>query len=117
MLKENAFLERKLVGETLMVEILGEIDHHSARPIREEIDRLLYLYRPKEMVLSLARVSFMDSSGLGLLMGRITLAEALSCRVKITNTDQRIKRLLNLAGLKKINNLVIEEAEKGENIS
>lgn len=117
MLKENAFLERKLVGEALCVEILGEIDHHSARPIREEIDRLLYLYRPKEMLLSLARVSFMDSSGLGLLMGRITLAEALGCRVKITNADTRVKRLLNLAGLKKINNLVIEEAEKGESVS
>ena len=117
MLKENAFLQKKIEGEMLSVEILGEIDHHSARPIREEIDRLLYLYRPKEMVLSLARVSFMDSSGLGLLMGRITLAEALSCRVKITNADLRVKRLLNLAGLKRINNLVIEDSGKGENIS
>jgi anti-anti-sigma factor len=59
----------------------------------------------------------MDSSGLGLLMGRITLAEALSCRVKITNADLRVKRLLNLAGLKRINNLVIEDSGKGENIS
>lgn len=117
MLKENAFLTKKIERDTLSVEILGEIDHHSARPIREELDRLLYLYRPKEMVLSLARVSFMDSSGLGLLMGRITLAEALSCRVKITNADTRVKRLLNLAGLKRINNLVIEEVTKGENIS
>ena len=50
-------------------------------------------------------------------MGRITLAEALGCRVKITNADTRVKRLLNLAGLKKINNLVIEEAEKGESVS
>ena len=117
MLKENAFLTKKIESDTLSVEILGEIDHHSARPIREEIDRLLYLYRPKEMVLSLARVSFMDSSGLGLLMGRITLAEALSCRVKITNADVRVKRLLNLAGLRKINNLVIEEENKGDRVS
>ena len=117
MLKENAFLSKKFDGDALTVEILGEIDHHSARPIREEMDRLLYLYRPKELVLSLACVSFMDSSGLGLLMGRITLSEALSCRVKIVGADARIKRLLNLAGLKRINNLVIEEDKKGEAIS
>ena len=86
MLKENAFLSKKIEGDVLTVEILGEIDHHSARPIREEIDRLLYLYRPKEMILSLAHVSFMDSSGLGLLMGRITLAEALSCRCEECGT-------------------------------
>ncbi len=109
MLQESAHLRAEQQEDLLTVQILGEIDHHSARPIREELDKLLYLCRPKKLNLDLENVSFMDSSGLGLLMGRITLAESLCCRVCITNANRRIQRILHLAGLKRINNLVIEE--------
>ncbi len=109
MLKENAYLRARQQDTSLFVEILGEIDHHSARPIREETDKLLYLYRPEELTIDLSAVSFMDSSGLGLLMGRIALADSLSCRVRITGAGKRIRRILNLAGLSRINNLVIDD--------
>lgn len=114
MLKESAYLHSEYEGETLKAEILGEIDHHSARPIREELDRLLYLYRPSHLEISLQHVSFMDSSGLGLLMGRIALAESLACTVSITNVDARVRRILNLCGLKRITGVVIEEKSERE---
>ena len=113
MLKESAYLRAEKEGDSLRIQILGEIDHHSARPIREDIDKMLYLHRPENVILDLESVSFMDSSGLGLLMGRISLAETLSCRVRIVHAGKRIRRILALAGLKRINNLVIEEDKVG----
>lgn len=102
-------------GGCLTVGIVGEVDHHSARPLREEIDRQLYLYRPKEFRLSLARVNFMDSSGLGLILGRLALCRELSCPMRLTDVSERAARLFRMAGLARAEGLCIEEDVKKEN--
>ena len=55
----------------------GEIDHHSARPIREQIDDEAQQSKPQMLLLDFGRVSFMDSSGIGLVMGRFRLMSEL----------------------------------------
>jgi len=60
-------------GDTLNVFLIGEIDHHSARDMRECIDTSVEMIKPKRLVLDFGGVSFMDSSGVGLVMGRYKL--------------------------------------------
>ena len=56
--------------EGLIVRLDGEIDHHSAAEIRENLDNMIAETRPKSLVLELSDIDFMDSSGLGLVLGR-----------------------------------------------
>lgn len=88
-------------GTTLCVTILGEIDHHSAKGIREEIDRALFYHRPHRLTLSLSEVGFMDSSGLGLILGRYTRMCELGGDMVILDPTPQIEKILHLAGLEK----------------
>lgn len=85
-------------GSTMTVSPRGEIDHHSARPLRERIDNELYMNRPSLFILDLSGVNFMDSSGLGLLLGRYQRAAEMGCEMKLTGCSERTKKILELAG-------------------
>lgn len=108
MAKENAYVRAEVMQDVLCTQLLGEIDHHTCRPMREELDRLLYLHRPRTLIIDLRAVSFMDSSGLGLLMGRVTLAESLGTRVTVRSPSQRVRRILELSGITRLSSLVVE---------
>lgn len=86
----------------LIIKITGDIDHHSAKPLREEIDTNLYLYRAKTVIMDLYGVDFMDSSGLGLILGRYTKINDLGGRLIIANPDDNVSRILTLAGTDKL---------------
>ena len=86
----------------LVIKISGDIDHHSAKPLREEIDANLYLYRAKTVIVDLQGVDFMDSSGLGLILGRYTRINDLGGRMIIANPDDSVSRILALAGTDKL---------------
>jgi stage II sporulation protein AA (anti-sigma F factor antagonist) len=88
--------------ELVTVYLTGEIDHHSAGEIREEIDRSLESNRPKQLVMDFKNVGFMDSSGIGLVMGRYKLMQTMGGNVKIINTPNHIKKVMKLAGLDKL---------------
>ena len=77
----------------------GEIDHHNAGPIRNEIDNALEKNHPEELVLDFSEVSFMDSSGIGLVMGRYKLIKELGGRLIIRNAPPAIKKVMKLAGI------------------
>ena len=89
-------------GRTLTVFLEGDIDHHNARAIRSRIDTKVYIQRPDELVLDLSRVSFMDSSGLGLILGRYTKAVELGINFKVANPTPQRKRILDLAGTERL---------------
>lgn len=94
----------------LIIKISGDIDHHSAKPLREEIDTDLYLYRASTVILDLAGVEFMDSSGLGLILGRYTKINDLGGRLIIANPDDSVAKILALAGTDKL--ITIKKAEE-----
>ncbi len=97
----------------LAVSISGEIDHHTARSVRDAIDKGIYLYRPLCVRLDLSRVSFMDSSGLGLILGRVATAEKVGASVELLHVSPRILRILNMAGALRVPGLRLI-TEKGE---
>ena len=81
----------------------GEIDHHTARFMREEIDEQCERTRPKTLELDFKGVSFMDSSGIGLVMGRYRTMQQLGGILSVTNTTSSIGKVMKLAGLEKLN--------------
>lgn len=86
----------------LTVSLNGEIDHHSVREIRVEIDRQIFFHHAKNVVLDLENVTFMDSSGLGLILGRYTRVKENGGSFKVRNPGKSAERVLKLAGTDKI---------------
>ena len=109
MLQETAFIKSKCQNGVLECCILGEVDHHSVRDLREEIDKELFLHRPRLFLLSLEHVTFMDSSGLGLILGRLNVARELICEMRLIRVEGRIRTILRLAGVEKLRGITIEE--------
>jgi len=102
----------------LTVTLSGEIDHHSAKDIREAIDRLLVEAHPKALVLDLSGIDFMDSSGLGLVLGRYRRAKETGTEMYLANTSDRVGKILKMAGVDKLIRTLRKDAEnksKGEN--
>ncbi len=97
---------------TLTVKILGDIDHHNAKAVREEADKIIFGRKPRLILLDLSAVEFMDSSGLGLILGRFNLAEEIGAEFKIIKPAPSVLRILELAGIERI--MKIEEVEKNE---
>ena len=98
-------------GESLVAALVGEIDHHAARPIRERIDSELYLIRPSELCLDFSKVRFMDSSAIALIIGRSELARSIGARVRVTGLSSTQKRLVKISGIERIEGIVIENTE------
>ena len=87
------------VGEVLTVLLAGEIDHHSAVGMRAEIDEAIERHRPAVLMLDFGGVSFMDSSGIGLVMGRYKLMSTFGGKVNVINTPKPLQKVMHLAGL------------------
>ena len=115
MKRVGAGIRTARVGDILRVEILGEIDHHSAATVREQIDEEMYTSRPKEVRLDLSGMRFMDSSGLGLIVGRLVTAKEIGCGVTVTGADARTLRIFEMAGLERMRGLTIEK--RRENVA
>ena len=91
-----------LTDENMTAYLIGEIDHHSARSIREEIDETAQRAHPDELVLDFKDVTFMDSSGIGLVMGRYSLMQELGGKLRVVNQSSHIKKVMKLAGLDRL---------------
>ena len=79
--------------------LLGDIDHHTAREMRKEIDALIEKHHPTLLRLDYSAVQFMDSSGLGLIMGRYRLMRLIGGTVLVCNVPPHLKRLIDLSGI------------------
>lgn len=80
----------------------GEIDHHTASVLRMEIDEAIRTYKPKVLKLDYGDVTFMDSSGVGLVMGRVRTMSPFGGRIIVSNLSPQIYKVMQLAGLEKI---------------
>ncbi len=87
----------------------GEIDHHSAAEMREKIDAAIVEHQPSLLVLDFKNVQFMDSSGIGLVMGRYKAINAVNGELTITNTSPHIRKVLRLAGMERLAKIGAEE--------
>ncbi len=89
-------------GEVVTAFLEGEIDHHSASVMRNEIDAAVEKNMPTMLVLDFRDVSFMDSSGIGLVMGRYKTLKPYGGELHVTNTSPQIGKVMKLAGLDRL---------------
>lgn len=85
--------------EVLTVWLTGEIDHNSASKIRKAIDSKVSATRPKTLELNFAQVSFMDSSGIGLIMGRYRSVGLVGGNLRVTQMPQNLSKIVELSGI------------------
>ena len=95
-------VEINVTGEVVTAYLGGEIDHHTAREMREAIDTAVELNMPTLLVLDFKNVSFMDSSGIGLVMGRYRNLVKTGAQLHIINAPVQINKMLKLAGIEKL---------------
>ena len=86
-------------NDILTVYLNGEIDHNRASDIRTTIDSRINFLRPKKLELDFSRVSFMDSSGIGLIMGRYRAVGLVGGELKIKNIPENLSRIIELSGV------------------
>ena len=95
-------VEIRSSGQTVTAYLSGELDHHSAREMREAIDTAVELNMPGTLVLNFKNISFMDSSGIGLVMGRYRNISKTGGELHITGASPQIYKVMKLAGLERL---------------
>lgn len=89
-------------NRTLIVKIIGDIDHHSSEEIRNKIDKEFNRNNARDIILDFGGVEFMDSSGIGMIIGRYKNTELKGGRVLAVNINRDVERIFDISGLKKI---------------
>ena len=114
-LKKGCGFDLDIRDGCMTVLLYGEIDHHSAVSVRSAIDAKIYELRPSSVVLDLSKIDFMDSSGLGLIMGRYALVQKMGGDFCISRPSERVMKIFSLSGLGKIIKIKNDgEEEKNE---
>ena len=99
-----------IYGEDRLTAVLnGDIDHHSAAEMRIMIDGELERTMPKTLLLDFAEVGFMDSSGIGVIVGRYQKIACFGGRVIAIHASERIKRIILMSGMQRF--IEISETE------
>ena len=102
----------QVTEEGLWVQMPKELDHHVAATLCGRIDGLVEEYRVRELVLDFSETEFMDSSGIGMLIGRSRTMGFRKGRVSATGMSNRIRRLFDAAGLGQL--IAVKEELNGE---
>ena len=97
-------MESKFYGEDklLILKITDEIDECSAQKIRREADYEIKRYMPRKVVFDFDSVTFMDSAGIGLILGRYKFVNILGGKLEVANLTQSVKRIFEMSGLLKL---------------
>lgn len=86
-------------GELLTITLSGELDHHNAASLRQSIDALLADRSIRELVFDMRAVTFMDSSGIGIVLGRYRLMTERGGKLSIRGANKYVERMIKMAGL------------------
>ena len=86
----------------LRIRLQGEIDHNGCSEVRSRIDRVLEAEQPASLLLNLSAVTFCDSSGLGLVMGRLRKCEQMGISMTVEEPSEAVRKILRIAGMDKM---------------
>lgn len=92
----------KVIDDYLCVKLPEEIDHHKSAYISEIADRLILAKQVSNVVFDFEDTRFMDSSGIGVIMGRYRKISCFGGKVFAIHADRQIKRILTMSGLTRI---------------
>lgn len=89
-------------GDVLILRLKGDLDDLSVTDLRSRISRYIDDYKIKHLVINMEKLDFMDSSGIGFIIGRFHQLKRMDGDVVICNVNHKIERIINLSGLSKI---------------
>lgn len=96
-------IKYSLDQKNLIIEFMAtELDHHIANEVRDEIDDILISKSVKNIIFNFKNINFMDSSGIGVIIGRYKKISSEGGRVTVVSANDRIKKIFNLSGMNKI---------------
>jgi len=95
--------------KSLLLKITEEIDHHAVEKIRRKADLEIEKHIPRKVVFDFSNVTFMDSAGIGLILGRYKKAVSLGGSLEVTNATETVNKILIMSGINKIININKEE--------
>lgn len=98
--------------ESVTAYLSGEIDHHNAPAARAIIDTYIQKSRPKKLTIDFSSVSFMDSSGIGLVMGRFKNIADYGGKMDITGLSPQAYKVMRLSGIEKIARIYKRKEDK-----
>lgn len=95
-------IEMEVRSEVLCIRLSGELDHHTADILRSKATQAIEEYGIRHIVLNLEGLSFMDSSGLGVILGRYKQLKQLHGEMVVCSVSPAVERLFDMSGLFKI---------------
>ena len=100
----------------LNLEIDEEIDHHKAENLRRIADYEIQRRNPKRVILDFDNVFFMDSAGIGMVIGRYKTASMIGAKLEMRNVKENIKKIFEMTGILKIIPIIEEESKSEEKV-
>ena len=101
--------------DSLVTKISGELDHHMAKAIRTETDKRIMRGNVKNLIFDFNDLHFMDSSGIGVVIGRYKLISSLGGKLTIISSKANVNKILNMSGIPKIAGIYPSLTEFNEN--
>jgi stage II sporulation protein AA (anti-sigma F factor antagonist) len=95
-------IEFKLVRNTVVVKLKGELDMLITEKLRQEIDSRLEDKRVNNLIINLEKVTFIDSSGLGVIIGRYKKIASRKGRMYIVGASPSVEKILKFSGINKL---------------
>lgn len=86
-------------GELIKISLKGELDHHMAKAVSDKIERFMSGQTRTKMLFDFKGVSFMDSSGVGMVIGRHKRFQKHGGRIGVINLNERVRRIFEMSGL------------------
>lgn len=86
----------------LLLQITEEIDHHTTEEIRRKADNEITRYMPRKVIFDLGKVTFMDSAGIGMLIGRYKIVKTFGGNIEMINVKPSIRKIFEMSGVLKI---------------
>lgn len=110
------FFKFNKIDDKLIVTFVGELDHHSAEEARVKIDDRIERDNIKKVIMDFKEVTFMDSSGIGVVIGRFKKMKNRDGEICIVNINRRVDKVFKLSGLYKIITVYNDVNEALDNI-
>lgn len=106
---EEEYYEVSGAGERLTIYLPSEVDHHNAEEMRKNADALIERNHIKFVIFDFEMTDFMDSSGIGVIMGRYKIIRLVGGEVWAVHANARIKKILTMSGMTKIMQIYEED--------
>ena len=97
----------------LTFKLTEDVDQHTVEKVRRKMDNEIKGYSPRKVVFDFSNISFMDSAGIGMVLGRYKLAKMLNGSLEIINVNKSMKKIFDMSGVSRIINIVEEDKNEG----